>query len=96
MFVDLDHDAFNKRSFHKNPDPLFHPYVEAEKPPASKPVGAGSDSVSRPADAETDDDLSANPAVDSCQSQLVSEKQIPNRNSFSAALSCYPYGAFVN
>ncbi|KAK1141441.1 hypothetical protein N8T08_009113 [Aspergillus melleus] len=90
VFVDLDHDAFNKRSFHKNPDPLFHPYVEAGKPPVSKLVGASSDSVSRPADVETDDDLSANPAVDSCQSQLVSEKQIPNRNSFSAALSCYP------
>lgn len=96
VFVDLDHDAFNKRSFSRAPDPLFHPYVEPGKPALSKLGGAGSDPASRPTDVETGDDPSVDLACDSRQAQPAPEKQTPNRNSFSAALSCYPYGAFVN
>lgn len=94
VFVDLEHDAFNKRGFSGGPDPLFHPYAEAGKPSLSK-LGGAADPASGPADVGTDDDPSVDPARDPPQSQSAPEKPTPNRNSFSAALSCYPYGAFV-
>ncbi|PLB50270.1 hypothetical protein P170DRAFT_508474 [Aspergillus steynii IBT 23096] len=89
VFVDLEHDAFNKRSFSRGPDSSFYPYVEPGKPSLSKLGGAGSDPASGPAEVETDDP-SADPARDSYQSQSAPEKPTLNRNSFSAALSCYP------
>ncbi|KAA8649827.1 uncharacterized protein ATNIH1004_002504 [Aspergillus tanneri] len=90
VFVDLDHDTINKCHYSKYPNPLVHPYGESGKPSTalSKPGRRNSDSSSCSADMETDDGASTESAYDARPS--TSERDAPNHNTFSAALSCYP------
>ncbi|EAW10786.1 uncharacterized protein ACLA_052590 [Aspergillus clavatus NRRL 1] len=88
VFIDYDRDVFNKDRF---PDPhgsAFQPYLQPEKPVLSKLNAASSGLPSHDAGMVTDDGHRADPVYEASQ---PSEDQVtPNRNGFSAALSCYP------
>lgn len=97
VFVDLEHDAFNKHHYSISPNTFVHPFAEQRKAPSSKLRGAAPDSPARLGDedvATNDDDPPADPmdgTTRPCPSQ-----QAPNRNAFSAALSCYPYATLAD
>ncbi|KAL3470540.1 hypothetical protein BJX99DRAFT_48182 [Aspergillus californicus] len=85
VFVDFDHDAPGNGGFSKGLDAFSQPsYVEPGKPAFSKlSVGFG-----LPSTVESAEDSSAE--VSSDGASTVGDEQIPNRNAFSATLSCYP------
>ncbi|KAL4896837.1 hypothetical protein BDV59DRAFT_199181 [Aspergillus ambiguus] len=87
VFVDLDHDAFNKHHFSGARDSFLHPFAESGNTTLSKLKGIASGPSTRPADA--DDGVPADPI---CDPPLLPspQKMPPNQNAFSAALSCYP------
>ncbi|KAE8145357.1 hypothetical protein BDV25DRAFT_164876 [Aspergillus avenaceus] len=79
VFVDLDHDMFNKHQFART-DALPHLLAEPAKPTLSKLMAVKSDYSTK---------LSADKPEHET-TQFHEEEQRLNRNAFSAALSCYP------
>ncbi|KAF9891935.1 hypothetical protein FE257_002898 [Aspergillus nanangensis] len=92
VFIDLEHDAFNKHRFPRGPETFFPAYPEHGKPPSSKlthigpnpPTPAAADVVPK------DDDPPVDPTTHDAHCPETLQQQSLNRNAFSAALSCYP------
>ncbi|PYH89941.1 hypothetical protein BO71DRAFT_402655 [Aspergillus ellipticus CBS 707.79] len=86
VFIDYDHDVRNKHHLPAPPDALLHARLESKKPGLSKLLaGSSNGPPSHPADNK---ERAADPLP--TLPSLPQEDQNPNRNSFSAALSCYP------
>ncbi|PWY88502.1 hypothetical protein BO70DRAFT_377979 [Aspergillus heteromorphus CBS 117.55] len=84
VFIDYDRDMLNQHHLPARPDTLLHACLEPKKQqqPALSKLSAGSPKGSpRPADKEP---------LSNLLPSLPKEEQTPNRNAFSAALSCYP------
>lgn len=91
VFVDYDHDAFNRHTFPGVPDTLLHPSLEPQKPTLSKLLAVGPDpSTNVPAAHDQSAAPSQNHTV-----KHEDQQHALNRNAFSAALSCYPYGILL-
>ncbi|OJJ40373.1 hypothetical protein ASPWEDRAFT_47218 [Aspergillus wentii DTO 134E9] len=90
VFVDFDNDAFDEHRLPQGPDSLFHSYTEPGKPSLSRLTVVGSDLPSHPMETSSDDHPSADLTCDSTPHTPPEQEQTPNRNAFSAALSCYP------
>lgn len=83
VFVDLDHDAFNQHHLPEGPDALLHGYIRPEKPSFSKLMSSA-----------TTDEYSSTDKLphDSPSTTDIAHNTNQNAKTFSAALSCYPYG----
>lgn len=87
VFVDLDRDdSFSEHHHHGSALSLEKPF-----PPklTVAPIETTESAELVPSPTSSDDDRDPDPAI-SLPSK-VSDVENPNRNSFSAALSCYPY-----
>lgn len=83
VFVDLDHDAFDQHHLPQGPDALLHGYIRPEKPSFSKLMSS----------ATTDEHSSTEKLPnDSPSTTDIPHDTNQNAKTFSAALSCYPYG----
>ncbi|PYI00463.1 hypothetical protein BO78DRAFT_434373 [Aspergillus sclerotiicarbonarius CBS 121057] len=88
VFIDYDDDVLDTHHMSGPSHTLLHSYIEPKKPGLSKPLPVGAGEPHRSADVSADDDRSADPLHNI--PSLPKEQQNPNRNAFSAALSCYP------
>ena len=83
VFVDLDHDASNQHHLPQGPDALLHGYIRPEKPSFSKLMSSATTNE-RPYTDKLPHDSSLTTDIPHDTNQ--------NAKTFSAALSCYPYG----
>ncbi|KAL5361380.1 hypothetical protein BJX96DRAFT_84223 [Aspergillus floccosus] len=92
VFVDLDHDAFDKHHFPDSRNALLHPFAEPRKTPLSNLIGATPDLSTRSADADMATNDENPPTIDATRNPSLSPTQQtpPIQTAFSAALSCYP------
>lgn len=87
VFVDLDRDdSFSEHHHHGSA-------LSLEKPFPAKltvaPIPTAESSELLPSPTSSDDDRDADPVMS--LENKASDVENPNRNAFSAALSCYPY-----
>lgn len=90
VFIDFDDDALSPHHIPGPSNPFLHPYIEPKKPGLSELLPVKPDEPHRAADVSADSDRSADP-LHSISPISKAPQQNPNRNAFSAALSCYPY-----
>lgn len=87
VFVDLDRDdSFSEHHHHGSALSLEKPF-----PPklTVAPIAAAESSELLPSPTSSEDDREVDSAIQ--QPNLAPDVENPNLNSFSAALSCYPY-----
>ncbi|RHZ48948.1 uncharacterized protein CDV56_101133 [Aspergillus thermomutatus] len=83
VFVDHDHDVFNRHRFLGAHDDTYQAYLLPDKPALSKLKGISSDPSNLPENDHPADSMHGRTKHDGSH-------EILNRNGFSAALSCYP------
>ncbi|GKZ75211.1 hypothetical protein AnigIFM50267_003142 [Aspergillus niger] len=90
VFIDFEDDALSPHSISGPSNSFLHPYIEPKKPGLSELLPVRPDEPPhRAADPSADSDRSTDP-LHSISPIPKAPQQDPNRNAFSAALSCYP------